>query len=290
MISKKWLTIFCGAILLVSYFLPWVNWDGSRVTGYALASGDFFKLSEAKLDLTNPFPKLSFSFFVFWLIPVLAAITIFLTATNKKTGLLVFITGALSLSLAAVYIVFTNFGVGKNVLEIMTIAIWVHIIAALGLILFAGDTGLLKKAGWIIAGPVFVFLSFKLTEKYIMNETHKETVDVKADYTIGAAELIKEFTSNDSGANKKYLEKVLIVNGNTAGVEILADSTSTIKFADSTGSYAIFSLEKNQLENVKNIKTGDAVSLKGVCSGSIFSEILGITSINFKRSTLNKHK
>ena len=88
MISKKWLTIFCGAVLLISFFLPWVNWDGSKVTGYALASGDFFKISEAKLDLTNPFPKLSFTFFIFWLIPVLAAITIFFLVTNKKPGLL----------------------------------------------------------------------------------------------------------------------------------------------------------------------------------------------------------
>lgn len=288
MISKKWLTILCGAALLISYFLPWVVWDGSKVCGYSLASGDFFKISEAKLDLANPFPKLSFAFFVFWLIPVLAAIMIFLSTTNRKPGLFPFITGALSLSLATVYILFTNFGAGKNVLELMSVAIWLHLLFAIGLILFAADTGMLKKAGWIIAGPVFVFASFKLTEKYIMNETNKETVDIKANYTLGAAGLIKEFTGNDSAANKKYLEKVLIVNGNTAGVDILADSTSTIKFADSTGSYAIFSLEKNQLEKVKNIKPGDAVSLKGVCSGSIFSEILGITSINFKRSTLNK--
>jgi len=88
--------------------------------------------------------------------------------------------------------------------------------------------------------------------------------------------------------NKKYLDKTLVVNGNASAVEVLADSTSTIKFSDSTGSYAIFSLEKNQLDQVKNIKSGDAVSLKGVCSGSIFSEILGTTSISFKRATLNK--
>ena len=130
--AKKLPTIICGAALLISYFLPWVVWGSSKVTGYALASGDFFKISEATLDLDNPFPKLSFTFFVFWLIPVLAAATIFLTATNRKTGLLNYITGALSLSLAAVYIVFTNFGVGKNVLEIMSIAIWLHILAALG--------------------------------------------------------------------------------------------------------------------------------------------------------------
>ena len=288
MISRKWLIILCGAGLLISFFLPWVVWDDSKVSGYALASGDFFKTSEAKLDLANPFPKLSFTFFVFWLIPVLAAITIFLSSTNRKPRLLTFITGALSLSLATVYILFTYFGTGEKVFELMTVAIWMHILAAIGLILFSSDATLLKKALWIITGPVFVFASFKLTEKYIMNETHKETVDVKADYTVEATDLIKEFISNDTSVNKKYREKVLIVKGNASAIDMLADSTSTIKFADSTGSFAIFSLQKSELEKVKKIKAGDEVSLKGVCSGSIFSEILGTTSISFKRAILNK--
>lgn len=286
--SKKWLIIICGAGLLISYFLPWVVWDNSKVSGYALATGDFFKASEAQLDLANPFPKLSFTFFIFWLIPVLATTIIFLTITQKKTGLLPFITGALSLSLTTLYILFTDFGTGKNVFGLMTASIWVHLLAAICLVLFSSDGALLKKTAWLIVGPVFVFVSFKLTEKYIMNETHKETIDVKADYTIDADDLIKEFISNDTSTNKKYREKVLVVNGNASAIDILADSTSTIKFADSTGSFAIFSLEKGELEKIKNIKAGDAVSVKGVCSGSIFSEILGTTSISFKRSTLNK--
>ncbi len=124
--------------------------------------------------------------------------------------------------------------------------------------------------------------------KYIMGETHAATENVKADYTVNSADLIKEFITNDTATNKKYIEKILVVNGNASAVEVLADSTSTIKFEDSTGSYVIFSFEKNQLDQVKNIKKGDAVSLKGVCSGSIFSEILGTTSISFKRATLNK--
>lgn len=286
--SKKWLIILCGAGLIISYFLPWVVWAGSKVPGYALASGDFFTISETRLDLSNPFPKLSFTFFVFWLIPVLAAVTTFFAATDKKTGVLPFITGALSLSLSTLYILFTDFGTGENVLALMTAFIWIHLLAAVCLILFSSEGSLLKKGAWLIAGPVFVFTSFQLTEKYIMNETHKETADVKADYTISADDLIQEFISNDTSTNKKYREKVLIVNGNASAVDILADSTSTIKFADSTGSFAIFSLEKGESEKVKNIKAGDAVSVKGVCSGSIFSEILGTISISFKRSTLNK--
>ena len=111
-------------------------------------------------------------------------------------------------------------------------------------------------------GPVIAYGSFKMGEKYIMGETHAATENVKADYTLNSADLIKEFITNDTATNKKYIEKVLVVNGNASAVEVLADSTSTIKFEDSTGSYIIFSLEKNQLDQCKKYKKGRCCFLK----------------------------
>jgi hypothetical protein len=128
----------------------------------------------------------------------------------------------------------------------------------------------------------------KQAEKKIFDETFSSIENVKADYTLAVGDMLKEFLANDTATNKKYAEKVLEVSGTIAVVEAAADSTSTIRFEDSTGSYAIFSMEKSQIDRVKNIKAGDAVTIKGVCSGSIFSEILGSTSVSFKRSILNK--
>ena len=287
--TRKITALLFAIALLASFFLPWVNWGGSHISGYAMPAGDFFKAAETKYYLSNPFPKLSFAFWAFLLIPVISIAIILLSVSKKKTGLLPYIAGFLSLSLIALYILFTAYGSGKSPWSSIETGGWIHLVAAIGLIVTAGESSLLKKIGWLVAGPVLVFASFKLTEKYIMGQTQKETTAVKADYTVRSDELIKEFLTNDTAANKKYLEKVLIVNGNASAVDILADSTSTIKFADSTGSYAIFSLEKDQLEKIRIIKAGDAVSLKGVCSGSIFSEILGTTSISFKRAILN-HK
>lgn len=282
-----------AGILLISFFFPWVNWDGSKIAGYAMASGDFFKIAGTRFGLANPFPQFNFVFFIFWLIPALSALILVLVFTGKKTALLPFISGFLSLSLVTVYILFTStlidLGVGSSLFSMITALAWLHAIAAIGIILAARANSLLKKAGWLLAGPIFVFASFQMAEKYIMNETHKDTINVKADYTVEAADLIKEFTSNDTGANKKYLEKMIQVNGNASSVDVLPDSTSTIRFADSTGSYAIFSLEKNQFGDIKKLHAGEPVSLKGVCSGSIFSEILGTTSISFKRATLIKN-
>jgi tRNA_anti-like len=291
--SVKWLQILFSAGLLVSFFLPWVIWDNTKVSGYAMPSGGFFKASEAIGGPTNPFPQFSFAFYTFWLIPVLAVIITTFAFLRKKTIPFAFIAGALSLSLITVFILFTSIlidlGIGTDVFSLLKPAAYIQTLSAAGLIITAFPVkNIAPKIIWLLIGPVIAYGSFKMGERYIMGETHAATENVKADYTLNSADLIKEFITNDTATNIKYSEKILIVNGNTSAVEVLADSTSTIKFEDSTGSYIIFSLEKNQVEQVKNIKKGDAVSLKGVCSGSIFSEILGTTSISFKRATLNK--
>ncbi len=290
----NWLPFVFGTGLLVSFFLPWVSWKGNLVSGYDLPRGYFFSLAENKFGLGNPFPQFNFSFTAFWLIPAGALVSIVLVALNKKWSLAAFITGALSLSLVTVFFLFTQnlimLGIGRNVFAMLQPAAWLQAASAIGLIITTNtiSSTLLKKTAWIAAGPVFVFISFLLMEKYLMGETFSDTAGVKADYTVSASELIHEFVANDSAANKKYLEKILIVNGTAAEVEVQSDSTATIKYKDTTGSYIAFSLDKNQYEKVKNIKPGDAVSLKGSCSGSFYSDILSTTAISFKRSTLNK--
>ncbi len=290
---RKWLSILFGASLIVSFFLPWVSWQGYPVSGYDMPKGYFFNLAETKFSLGNPFPQFSFSFWLFWLIPLGVLASIVLLALNKKWSLAAFITGALSLSLLTVFYLFTQklimLGVGRNIFAMLQPAAWWHAVSALALIVIAPVShALLKKLVWVAAGPVFVFIGFLLMENYIMGETFSDTAGVKADYTVSAADLIHEFMANDSTANKKYREKIIGVKGAASGVEAKSDSTVNIKFADSTGSYIIFSLGKDEYDKAKDIKAGDTLSLKGSCSGSVYSEILGTTSINFKRSTLNK--
>jgi hypothetical protein len=285
---KKWLTVIFSALLLISFFLPWVGWDGSPVSGKDMPTGHFFKTSEALFGLGNPFPKLSFTLAAFWLIPALAILTGAAAILRKKSVPLAFLAGSLSLALLTVFIAFTSGQIDPDIFKLLKPAAYIQAISAIGLILSAFPVkSVIPKIGWLLVGPVIAFIAYKAGEKFIYGETHAATENVKAEYELPADELIREFLANDTAANKKYLEKVIVVNGKAAAVDVQADSTSTIRFADSTGSYAIFSLEKNQFEQVKNIHAGDPVSAKGVCSGSIFSDILGTTSISFKRATLN---
>lgn len=291
--AGKWLHLFFAAGLLIAFFLPWVAWKDSLVSGYHLPSGTFFHIAETKFNLGNPFPKLNFTFNVFWLIPVLTAATAVLGWLNKRTTWTAFIAGALTLSLLTVFYLFTKtlitLGVGNHVFAMLKIPAYLAAFFAIGMMVTAMPAiSWLKRAGWLLAGPVFAFLAFMIIEKKVWSETHESTDKIKADYTVNAPDLIREFLANDSAANKKYMEKIVAVNGAVSQVDQLADSATNIQFADSaTGSYIIFSFDKEQFEKVKNIKAGDTISAKGSCSGSMYSEILGNTSISFKRSTIS---
>ena len=123
---------------------------------------------------------------------------------------------------------------------------------------------------------------------YIFNEKFTDTSEVKADFTVNALDLIHEFEKSDSLANKKYSEKIIIVNGMVSEVEA-ADTTVNIKMADSSsGSYVIFAFQQQHLAEAKNIKAGEQVSIKGSCSGGAYSQILETEFITFKRCALNK--
>ena len=294
-VTKKWLHVISGIGLLVSFFLPWVKWNETSVAGFDMPAGNFFTKSVAEFGPANPFTQLDFTFYIFWLIPVLILVSIFLVFTNKRNNFPAFIAGALSLALVTVFYLFTtiiiSFGIGSDVFQMLQLPAYITVLTAIGFILTAPVANLwVKKIGWLLLGPVIAFSAFKFGEKKVMAETYQTTDNVKADYTISAVEILSEFSKADSLANAKYREKIVIVNGNASQVEKKNDSTTNIRFDDPEGSYIVFSFEKDQYELVKGINPGDEVSLKGSCSGSIYSEILGTTQISFKRSTLNKNK
>jgi hypothetical protein len=123
---------------------------------------------------------------------------------------------------------------------------------------------------------------------YLATDKFSDTKDRKADYTVNVLDLIHEFQQNGSAANKKYSDKIITVNGTVSEIEA-ADTTLNIKFIDkATGSYAIFAFQQQHAAEAKTVKVGDSISIKGSCSGGIYSEILEANAISFKRSALNK--
>ncbi len=140
---------------------------------------------------------------------------------------------------------------------------------------------------WFIVLFVLTF-AICLSIWYLFNLKHNDTVDVKADFTVNALAFIKEFQQDMTSANKKYSEKIIVVNGNISAIE-LADTTTNIKMIDTTNnSFIIFAFQQQHLTEAKMMQIGDRVSIKGSCSNGAFSNILETEYITFKRCGVNK--
>ncbi len=139
----------------------------------------------------------------------------------------------------------------------------------------------------ILTGLLILLLAVAGVVWYIFTEKFADTAERKADYTLNATDFMKEFQQNDSLANKKYTEKIISIKGTVSEIET-ADTTVNIKMADTaTGDYIIFAFQQQHLPEAKKIKKGELVSIKGSCSGGIYSEILETRYISFKRAALN---
>lgn len=139
----------------------------------------------------------------------------------------------------------------------------------------------------IIAGFILLVIG-SVVVWYIFTDKFTDTNEREAAYTVNAIDFMKEFIQNDSLANSKYSEKIIVVNGIISEMEA-ADTTMNIKMVDTTtGSYIIFGFQKENQAEAKKLKVGEKVSIKGSCSGGIYSDILESESITFKRSIINK--
>ena len=123
---------------------------------------------------------------------------------------------------------------------------------------------------------------------YIFNEKFTDTQKREEAFKVEAHSFIKEFVKNDTAANKKYVEKIITINGVVSEVETM-DSVVNIKMIDTlTNAYIIFAFQDEEIQKAKQLKEGDSVSIKGSCSGGIYSDILEAESINLKRCVFNK--
>ncbi len=139
----------------------------------------------------------------------------------------------------------------------------------------------------LVVGLVLVALAAAIYW-YVATEEFSDTTDRKAAFTVNAIDFIREFEKNESEANKKYKDKIVTVNGTVSEIEA-ADTTMNIKIIDTvSSSFIIFAFQEQHLSEPKTVKVGDTVSIKGSFSAGIFSQIMEVVKIDFKRSALNK--
>lgn len=290
----RYASLLSAVAMIICFFLPWVKWIDVPVTAKDMATGNFYTLSETNFAITNPFPDMVFFNGIFWLMPALCVVSILLVGLRKSyAGIYGAFAGAFVLGLGLVYVLFSNelklFDNNIQLSKAIQPALYITVLAALFLILNSWT----NKWGWkiffIVAPLALSYVAFSQIKESQVSEKTAATNTLKVTFSTNALKLINEFVTADSASNATYREQVMVVEGMVSELNA-TDSAATLSMADSTGSYVIFDFEKAAAKEVQTIKVGDRVSVKGVCSGSIYSDILETQTISFKQSIINKNQ
>jgi hypothetical protein len=124
-------------------------------------------------------------------------------------------------------------------------------------------TGKLKRNIFIFF--IAIVLIGAITSYMMWNKPH---LDVKAAEAakITAIDLYKIFTTDSAGAKLKYLNKVVAVSGEVKQVSLNQQNQQIILLKTQTPDASV----NCTMEEVRNnIKAGDTIVLKGICSGYI---------------------
>jgi len=127
---------------------------------------------------------------------------------------------------------------------------------------------------------VIIFIAFPIiciVAGYAYNEYNRglpDTNSLKPDFKINAAELIRQFESDEQKATRHYSDKTISVEGLIDNVQ--ATDTSAIVFLNDGRSVAsvMCSFAKESDEEVKNFSKGDHVNIKGICSGYLMDVVM----------------
>jgi len=112
------------------------------------------------------------------------------------------------------------------------------------------------------------------------NRGNKDLQGATADIVMPAAALVKEYSADETIANKKFLNKIVSVKGKVHSIEKDSVANITIFFeSDDPMSSVSCQLDKSHNDQAAKIHTGDSVSVVGICTGFLTDVVLTRCSV-----------
>lgn len=97
--------------------------------------------------------------------------------------------------------------------------------------------------------------------------TVKSLAEADADFTTGAVTLIGEFEADEPGADKKYHNKIIAVNGMVKSVDAIQNSYTVVLGDTSSMSAVRCIMDSAYAQSVSGINRGMTVTIKGAITG-----------------------
>lgn len=138
----------------------------------------------------------------------------------------------------------------------------------------------MKNFKYLLYGLLTILVIAGIGIAYVYNAP-KASVDAKkVDYTLSATELFQEYSENQAIADQKFINRVIEVTGTI--FEISEDQQgATVFFLDTGESNAgvLCTMTLEDTQKVTHKKVGDAITIKGFCSGMLMEVVLNRCSL-----------
>jgi preprotein translocase subunit YajC len=124
-----------------------------------------------------------------------------------------------------------------------------------------------------------VLLVISLVIFFVIRQYNKPHIDVfnsTPDIVTNSHVLLDEFQKNESLANSKYLDKIVQINGRISKIEASENNDIIVTLINdiSTLGTVICHLSSKENKKLNNLKEGQNVVIKGICTGYLMDVIL----------------
>ncbi len=106
------------------------------------------------------------------------------------------------------------------------------------------------------------------------NHSYINIEKVSAEYSVSSDELVSSFMLNEETANSIYRNKLIEVAGMVKQVTFINDRNTILLHSNSKYSSVICDMQSDQIEQVKKLRPGDKITIKGICKGYLKDAIL----------------
>jgi preprotein translocase subunit YajC len=129
-----------------------------------------------------------------------------------------------------------------------------------------------KYSGLIL---VLLLMVLAIGGYFQFNKPARNLTKEKADLSIQAPDLFKQFSENETAANQKYLDKVVQVKGILKNVSRAQDGTLNLTLdAGSEMGGITCEVPATNVPKGANLQTGSSITIKGQCTGFLMDVVL----------------
>ena len=129
------------------------------------------------------------------------------------------------------------------------------------------------KFKWILGFLLLMIIGLS-GALYYYNKPHVNVEKTQAVFVLTAENLISEYQNSESETNRKYSEQVIQIKGKVHEVSVEKGNTVLILKNDDQESSVICNMLFDQADRVGQLKKGDQIAVKGVCTGYLMDVIM----------------